>query len=488
MTKFTSDVVIGLEIHVQLDTRTKLFCGCATRPAGQKKDEPNTRTCEVCLGLPGSKPVLNRRAVDFALKLCLALGCTVDDELIFSRKSYFYPDLAKNYQISQFERPLGKGGNITLSSGKKINITRVHIEEDPASLVHPPGKAPYVLADYNRSGIPLCEIVTEPDMTSPDEAREFMKRLRAIIQYLDIFDESVGVIKADANISIKESGYVRSEIKNVTGFKEIERALYHEVERHRRAVKDGEALVLETRQWNAQKGVTTRMRTKETEMDYGYILEADLCVTRITSEWIRKQKAELPELPDEKEKRFIKKFGIDPADAEVISQERRLAELFEKTAQKVDAVLAARWLRHELCRVINYNKVAFENLKIDHTHLIELLLMVENRKISDPTAKKIMEELMHDAFSPKAYVKKHGLEVISGSGELEQWCRQAIDENKMAVDEYKEGNEKSLNYLVGQVMRRSKGKASPQEVSKIIQDALKKSYVKSSRKNQLPHN
>ncbi len=471
---FTSDVVIGLEIHVQLDTRTKLFCGCATRPVDPEKDGQNTRTCEVCLGLPGSKPVLNRRVVDFALKLCLALGCTIDDALIFSRKSYFYPDLAKNYQISQFERPLGKGGSVTLASGKKIRITRVHVEEDPASLIHPPGKAAATLADYNRSGIPLCEIVTEPDMTSPDEAREFMKRLRAIIQYLDIFDESTGVIKADANISIKASGYVRSEIKNVTGFKEIERALDHEVGRHKRAVKDGEKLVQDTRQWDAQRGMTARMRTKETEMDYGYILDADLCATAITKGWIQRQKEALPELPGQKEKRFVKEFRIDPSDAEVLAQERLLAELFEKTAQKVDAVLAARWLRRELVRVMNYNKLGFGDLKIDHTHLIELLLLVESRKISDPTAKKIMEDLMHDAFSPKDYVKKHGLEAISDAGELKAWCKEAVDVNKKAVEEYRQGNEKSLNFLVGQVMRKSKGKASPQDVSRLLREMLGK--------------
>lgn len=469
--QFTSDVVIGLEIHVQLDTNTKLFCGCATKPADLDSDAPNTRTCEVCLGLPGGKPVLNKRVVDFALKLCLALGCKIDSQLIFSRKSYFYPDLAKNYQISQFERPLGLGGEVVLSSGKKVGITRVHIEEDPASLVHTE-KGANVLADYNRSGIPLCEIVTEPDMTDPEEAREFMKRLRAIIDYIGIFDDQTGVIKADANISIKESGYVRSEIKNVTGFKEIERALFYEVDRQKKAVEDEEPLIPDTRQWNAERGTTTRMRTKETEMDYGYILDPNLCVTNITKKWIKQEQDSIPELPDAKEKRFVKELGIEAGDAAVIAQEKRLAELFEKTAEKVDPVLASRWLRRELTRVMNYNKIGFDNLKIDHSHLIELLSMVEKKEISDPTAKKIMEELMADAFSPCEYVKKHGLEVVSDSGEIEKWCKEAIAANQKAVDEFKAGNEKSFNFLVGQVMRASKGKASPQEVSKILRELL----------------
>src|SRR3989338_94144 len=248
MKHFTSDVVIGLEIHTELDTKTKLFCSCPTHGS----EEPNTRTCPTCLGMPGSKPLLNKKAVEFALKLCLALNCEISPELIFSRKSYFYPDMAKNYQISQYEIPLGKGGKLRLKEGKEVGITRVHMEEDPASLVHPAGmkESQYVLVDYNRSGNPLVEIVTEPDLESPDEARDFMKQLITVLDYLEIFDVNGGIIKADANISVKESGYTRVEIKNITGFKEIERALVYEVNRQKNELKHGK-IEQETRAWDS---------------------------------------------------------------------------------------------------------------------------------------------------------------------------------------------------------------------------------------------
>ncbi|MBI5398145.1 Asp-tRNA(Asn)/Glu-tRNA(Gln) amidotransferase GatCAB subunit B, partial [Candidatus Woesearchaeota archaeon] len=250
--KFTSDVVIGLEIHVQLNTKTKLFCGCAT----QGSEEPNTRTCDVCLGFPGSKPVLNEAALDGGLRLALALGCTISPKLIFSRKSYFYPDLSKNYQISQHELPLGTNGKLELQDGMVVRIARAHLEEDPASLIHQGSAGQgYVLIDYNRSGNPLCEIVTEPDMHGAEQAREFLNRLVSVLEYLEIFDLEYCIIKADANVSIRESGYVRAEIKNITGFKEIERALSFEVERQKRAVQHHERLVQETRGWDSAAGV-----------------------------------------------------------------------------------------------------------------------------------------------------------------------------------------------------------------------------------------
>ena len=250
---FNSDIVIGMEIHVELDTKTKLFCGCQRE--GKEDELPNTRTCAVCLGHPGSKPVLNKKAVLYALKICLATGCDISNELIFSRKSYFYPDMSKNYQISQYEIPLGTDGKIELESGKQIRLRRIHLEEDPASLVHPSGMfdSQFVLVDYNRSGNPLCEIVTEPDLTGPDEAREFMKKMVTILNYLEVFNIEKCIIKADANISIKESGYSRVEVKNVTGFKEIERALNYEISRQKQEVKSGMKIMQETRGWMQTK-------------------------------------------------------------------------------------------------------------------------------------------------------------------------------------------------------------------------------------------
>ncbi|MBU0536698.1 MAG: Asp-tRNA(Asn)/Glu-tRNA(Gln) amidotransferase subunit GatB [Nanoarchaeota archaeon] len=463
---FKSDIIIGLEIHVELDTETKLFCSCST----ENTEEPNMHTCQVCLGHPGAKPVLNRQAVEYAIKLCLALGCTISRNLVFSRKNYFYPDMAKNYQITQYEIPIGTGGKLRINDEKEVGLVRAHLEEDPASLVHPGSMAtsPFVLVDYNRSGRPLIEVVTKPEMHSPAEARDFMRKLITVLNYIGIFDQDNCIIKADANVSIKESGYIRSEVKNITGFKEIERALKYEVERQKKSFAAGENFVQDTRAWDSEKGVSSRLRTKETEADYGYILDPDLVVTDITDDWVEEVKKDMPELAQDKITKFIEKYKIDRADAEVIAQERELAEMFEKVARKVDPVLAARWMRRELVRVMNYNNKTFEDIPINETHMIELLEMVDKKEITENVAKKIIEKLMVDAFSPRDYVKSLGLRVMSDVSELEDICKKVISENKQAVDEYKAGNEKSFNYLIGQVMKFTKGQAAPGEVHKLL--------------------
>jgi len=468
--KFSSDIVIGLEIHVELDTETKLFCGCSTANA-----EPNTHCCEVCLGHPGSKPVINKKAIDFALKLALALNCNISSQLIFSRKSYFYPDMAKNYQITQYEIPLGKGGELKLKSGKPIGIVRVHIEEDPASLVHEGGMhvAKTVLVDYNRSGRPLVEIVTQPDLESPDEARDFMRELIRILTYLKIFDLNKGIIKADANVSIRESGYVRSEVKNITGFKEIERALNYEVERQRRAVKEGVHLKQETRSWDSAEGITRELRTKETEEDYGYIFDPDLVVTEITQDMIKKAKAELPELAQEKVEKFIEKYKIDKVDAEVLSQHLDLAELFERIAKKVEPVFTARWLRKELLRVLNYNKLTLEKSAIDEKNLTALLKLLIDKKITPQIGRKLIEDLVLTSFDVEDRVKKEGLAAVSDTAELEKLCKEAIEENPRAIEDYKSGEEKALNFVIGQVMKKTKGKATPNHVRKILKQLVR---------------
>ena len=468
--EFNTDVVIGLEIHLELATDTKLFCSCSTHGS----DEPNTRTCPVCLGHPGSKPVLNKKAVEYAIKLALALESDIASELVFSRKSYFYPDMSKNYQISQYELPLASNGKVRLSSGKEIRLTRLHMEEDPASLVHPAGmqNSNHVLVDYNRSGDPLVEIVTEPDMASPEEAREFMKKLISVVEYLEIFDINRCIVKADANVSIKEGGYVRSEIKNVTGFKEIEKALFYEVARQKEAVKNSESLVMDTRTWDTNAGITKRVRIKETEADYGYIIDPDLVITDISSLWVEKIRQDIPELAEEKAKRYVDELKLSEVDAEVISAEKKLAWLFEKVAEKIDPLLAAKWLRRELVRVMNYNKKEYEDLEIDENHLIDLLKLVEEKKITDNTARKIMERLMDEPFNVYQYVKEQGLEAVSDTGELEKFCKEVIDENPSAVQDYKNGTQKSFNFLVGQVMRKTKGKATPAEVTELLKKLI----------------
>jgi len=464
--KFKSEVVIGLECHVELNTNTKLFCGCPTKG----DEEPNTRTCPVCLGHPGSKPVLNKKAVEYAIKLCLALNCKLNKELIFSRKSYFYPDMSKNYQITQYEIPLGENGNLKLKSGKEIGITRVHMEEDPASLIHPAGmqQSSYVLVDYNRSGNPLLEIVTKPELESAEEARDFMKQLITTLGYLKIFDISNGIIKADANISIRESDYTRVEIKNITGFKEIERALNYETARQKSSVEEGKSIEQETRSWDSEKGVTFLLRKKETEDDYGYILDPDLVKTEITGELADEIKREMPELAHDKVKKFITKHKIKKEDAEILAAEKELAELFEKVAEEIDPLLAAKWLRRELVRVLNYNKKGIHETEMNEKHMIQLLKLIENKKITENVAQKLLEKLIEKPFDVNEYVKKEKLEAVSDSGELEKYCKEAIKENPQAVEDYKNGEEKALNFIVGSVMQKTKGKATPKEVNEIL--------------------
>ncbi|MFP4402728.1 MAG: Asp-tRNA(Asn)/Glu-tRNA(Gln) amidotransferase subunit GatB [Candidatus Woesearchaeota archaeon] len=471
---FNSDIVIGLEIHVELNTNTKLFCGC-TRIVNE--DElPNTRVCEICLGQPGCKPKLNKKALEYSLKLALALNCNVTNKLIFSRKSYFYPDMAKNYQISQFEEPLGLNGFIELSDGEKINLTRIHIEEDPASLVHPNGmhSSNYVLIDYNRSGNCLCEIVTNPEIKSANQAREFMKNLISILKYLKIYDPKTCIIKADANISIKESNYVRAEVKNITGFKEIQKAIEYEIKRQKQDLKEGKQLIQETRNWDSKLQITKRIRVKETEDDYGYIIDPDLVSINITEEMIKKIKENLPELATNKTKRYINDYKLNETDSKVIAQTYELASIFEKVIKKVNPILAAKWLRRELVRVMNYNKIEFEDLKINIQNLTDLLNLVENKKITENVAQKILEELVIKDFNVIEYVREKNLELVNDSSLIEEYCVSAIKESKNAVDDYLSGNEKSLNFIVGIVMKKSKGRASPKEVKDLILKLIKK--------------
>lgn len=470
--KFTSDVVIGLEIHVELNTNTKLFCSCPTHSKKGKEDVPNSRTCQVCLGHPGSKPVLNKKVVEYAVKLGLAMNCEIDNELVFSRKSYFYPDNSKNYQITQYEQPLCNHGKVKLKSGKVVGITRIHIEEDPASLTHPASmhNSEYVLVDYNRSGNPLCEIVTEPDMTSPDEAREFMNKLLTILEYLEIFDVNNGIIKADANISIKESGYVRSEVKNVTGFKDIERALVYEIQRQKQAIAEGEALIQDTRGWDSEHGITRRLRTKETEDDYGYIIDPDLVVTDVTDEFIAEIKANLPELADEKLEKFITEHNIDAETAEILSKDKELAKVFEEVVEvgKINSDLASKWVRRELQRVLNYNKKKFSEVALESKHFIDLLSLVQDNKITEQVAQKILNELVLNPLDVMSHVKEKGLEKIDDDSLIDDIAKEVIKEQSENVAKYKAGEEKLLNFLVGQVMRKSKGAANPSKAKESL--------------------
>ncbi len=443
-------VKIGLEIHVQLNTRTKIFCSCPNSVS----ESPNTLVCDICLGMPGSKPSFNKEVLTQSLKIAIALGCKINNSIFFSRKSYFYPDMPKNFQVSQFEIPLAEHGEL-----EDIKIREIHMEEDPGRLVHSAG---FTFADYNRSGVPLVEIVTEPDFKTPEQVRDWLNKLIVILEYLGVyFRASESSLRADANVSINDGE--RVEIKNIGGVKDIERALNFEIER-----QQVESATLETRGWDADKGITIPLRKKETEEDYGYIFEPDLTEFEISKELIADVKAKLPELAIEKANRFIKHYKIDASDAHVLTQEILIAELFEKVAAKVDPVLAARWLRHDLLKLLNYNKKTLKDLELDETHIIDLLSLIESKKITDTVAKDTMTKLIDRPFDVKKYVKDNNLAIVSDSSDLDNICVEVIKENPNAVNDFKAGKQEALNFLFGAVMKKTKGRADPEVVKKLL--------------------
>ena len=464
---FSYDVVIGLEVHAELNTRTKLFCACPRTGS----EVPNTLTCPVCLGHPGSRPVLNEQALVRALKVCKALGCSVDDSLVFSRKSYFYPDMSKNFQITQFREPLGMNGSLPLSADVSVGLSRVHLEEDPAALGHPQGMggSEYVLIDYNRAGRALVEIVTQPQITSPSQAREFLTSLVQVLEYLEVFDAD-SVIKADANVSIRESEFVRVEIKNITGFKEVERALAHEIARQRATLLQGGEVVQETRAWNAARRTTSRMRTKEQEADYGYIFEPDLRV--ISGMQARAQEIVIPELGFVRAQRFVSQYGLSVSDAQVMSSDRLLADLFESLSKEHDAVSVARWLRRELLRVLNYAGLSVRESPLSEESLSAVIGLVCAGEVSERTGQELMELLVEEEFDVEEYVKKQGLLQVTDEDAITSLCEEVIEEFTEAVADVRAGEEKALNFLVGQVMRKSKGTAEPESTREILRSLI----------------
>tara|TARA_Y100000310_G_scaffold345160_1_gene462275 strand:+ start:12720 stop:14099 length:1380 start_codon:yes stop_codon:yes gene_type:complete len=457
---------MGIEVHIQLTTNTKLMCSCN---ANWQNKDPNTVTCNTCLALPGSKPTLNKKAIEYGVKIASALNCKIPKNMLISRKNYFYVDLPSNFQRTQFEVSLGEKGVLEFE-GKKVGISRINLEEDPGRIVYEGGdisKAHYSLIDYNRAGVPLCEIVTEPVFKNPNEVRDFLKKLTTLLEYLDVFNSKLdGTMRVDANIS---TGGERVELKNITSFKDIEKALTYEIQRQEKE----KPKIQETRGWDSVKGKSVLLRKKETEDDYGFIIDTDLVNIEITKDILSNAKKEIPELAHEKVKRYLKEFKLDKKDAEILSQEYRLAVLFEKIAKEISPILAARWLRRELLRVLNYNKKTIHDLEIDEKHLIDLLNLVEKNQITDTNAQKILEKLIDKPFDVKEYVKKQGLKVISKEGELGKICDEVLKKNKQAIEDYKKGEEKALNFIVGQVMRETKGQAKPEVVRKILIEKIK---------------
>ncbi|MFO7794296.1 MAG: Asp-tRNA(Asn)/Glu-tRNA(Gln) amidotransferase subunit GatB [Candidatus Nanohaloarchaea archaeon] len=464
-------VMIGLETHVQLDTKSKLFCGCRN----SKDEEPNENVCETCLGMPGSKPRINGKVLKQALKTSLALECDVNEDYFFSRKTYFYPDMSKNYQITQFELPVGEKGEFEVKvEDDKINvgITRLHIEEDPAKLVHEGGsvkKSDYTKVDYNRAGTPLLEIVTDPDFETPEQARAYLQQLSQMLEYLGIYDpESDFAIKSDANISIE--GGERIEVKNITGTSDIEKALNYEISRQKQMKKRGKEITQETRGFNPGMGSTEKMREKETEEDYGYIFDPDLTRQRNNDNKIKQASKEIPELPKEKLERYMSK-GLKPKMAEALVSDPEIADLFEMLESDFDSVMTASLLTGDLKKVLNYHEIRFSESGLKKKWFKHLLKLVEEEKISDRNAEEALREAVDNPRPFKKIVEDEDL-LKSGEDETAQVVEQVIEEEDDAVEDYHDGDEGALNYLVGQVMSTSGGKADPKNARELLKEQL----------------
>ena len=478
------EVVIGLEIHIQLMTKAKIFCQCSTDYIGK---EPNTNTCPVCLGFPGSLPVLNKKVLEFAVRTSVALNCKINQVSRFHRKNYFYPDLPKAYQISQYDTPLGIGGYMGISlpeskEKRKIRITRVHIEEDAGKLVHEGDitSSSYSLADYNRCGIPLAEIVTEPDFRSPEEARIFLMKLRSIVQHLGVCDGNMeeGSMRCDANISLRDAKSsalgIKVEIKNMNSFKAVKKALQFEVERQKKLMAGGGKIIQETRHWDESNNITVSMRSKEEAHDYRYFPEPDLLPLKVDLKMVDEIRKSLPELPEARRKRFIKDYQIPEYDAEILTSSKALGDYYERAVSLCnDKKVLSNWIMGELMRHLNEEKVEIEDSPISPEKLARMLKLMDEGIISGKMAKNVFEKMFKTGKDASQIVKESGITQITDEGELIKIVDKVINENPKSVDDFSEGKEKALNFLVGQVMRYTKGRAKPDFVFEAIKQRIK---------------
>ncbi|MCW4015396.1 MAG: Asp-tRNA(Asn)/Glu-tRNA(Gln) amidotransferase subunit GatB [Candidatus Bathyarchaeota archaeon] len=477
-TKNQNEVRIGLEVHVQLTSlKTKLFCGCSSDYKGK---DPNSLVCPVCLGIPGALPVLNANSVDYAVMVALALNSKVSECMFFFRKNYYYPDMPKNFQISQYDQaggvPLAVGGFLVIDVGtkrKKVRIGRVHLEEDPGRLVHQGAidTSPYTLVDYNRSGIALLEIVTEPDLDSPKEARIFLQKLRSILEHLGIFAGRLeGSIRCDANISL--TGGTRVEVKNISSFKEVERALSFEIMRQKNLVKKGLSVKHETRHWDESRRVTISLRMKEKEHDYRYFPEPDLVPITITEDFVENVKEKMPELPEARISRFVDAYGLPQYDAEVLVSDKALADFFECTVKLYDKPKeVSNWMMGDLLRNLNENNLVLTDCKITPEHLVEMIKLIEEGVISGKIGKRVLPEMVLTGKQPSLIIKEKGLVKISSRDALEGIVEQVFSEHPSCVEDAL-ADENAVHFLVGQLMRATKGKADPQLANQLIHEKL----------------
>ena len=474
--------VIGLEVHAELKTKTKAFCSCSTEFGA----EPNTHVCPVCLGMPGALPVLNKRVVEFAIRAGLALNCDIQKFNKMDRKNYFYPDLAKNYQISQWDEPICLGGHIDIRGNgekKRIGITRIHMEEDAGKLVHSGltiSTSDSSAVDYNRAGVPLIEIVSEPDMRSAAEARAYMEQLKAILEYTDVCDCKMqeGSLRCDANISVMPEGATefgtRAEIKNLNSFRALERAIEYEVERQIEIVEDGGHVVQETRTWDDANGVTLSMRSKEEAHDYRYFPEPDLVPINLDQAWIDEIKATLPELPSARKERLLTE-DVPEDNADIIVASKKVADYFDEGTKATKNLKAlSNWLIGDVAGYLNAEGIEIDDpeFKITPDHLGELVNLIDKGVLSSKLAKQVFAEMLKENEAPEALVKKLGLEQVSDAGELGKLVDEVIAANPQSIADFKAGKKKALGFLVGQIMKATHGKANPGMVNKMLMEKL----------------
>ncbi len=479
------EVVIGLEVHAQMLTDTKIFCGCSTKFGS----EPNTQTCPVCIGMPGVLPVLNRKVIEFAIKTGLATNCRISHYSRFARKNYFYPDLPKGYQISQYELPICEHGHIEIvveGDIKRIGITRIHMEEDAGKNIHESstsggsgGGGNYSFVDLNRAGVPLMEIVSEPDIRSPGEAVEYMKKLRAILRYLDVCDGNMeqGSLRCDANVSVRPSGQkefgVKVEIKNINSFRFVEKALDYEIRRQIKVLEEGGRIIQETRLWDSARDITESMRGKEEAHDYRYFPEPDLVPITVNQKWIDEIEASLPELPDKKRERFITTYGLPEYDAEILIADKKTADLFEEAVKGgAKPKHISNWIMSEGFKYQKQHGKEIYETYLKPIYLVSLSRLVETAVVSGTMAKSIIFEVMETGKPPEEIVKEKGLIQISDEGAIEKAVDDVIAKNQKEVERFKAGEEKLIGFFVGQVMKLTKGKANPQMVNELLKKKL----------------
>lgn len=473
------ETVIGLEVHVELQTKTKIFCGCSTEFGAP----PNTHTCPICLGHPGVLPVLNKEAVNFAMKAAMALNCEIAEYTKFDRKNYFYPDLPKAYQISQFDKPIGSNGWIEIEvdgKRKRIGITRVHLEEDAGKLNHLENDESS-LVDFNRVGVPLIEIVSEPDIRSPKEARAYLEKLKTIIQYTGVSDVKMeeGSLRCDANISLRPVGSqkfgTKTELKNLNSFRNVERALEYEQARQLELIQKGEKIVQQTMRWLENENRTKTMRTKEAAHDYRYFPEPDLVSLVIDEKWKEEVRASIPELPDARKERYQKEYGLSSYDAEILTSSKEIADYFEEAVQaKADAKLLSNWIITELLGYLNAEGKEITEIPMKPVHLAQMVQLIQDGTISTKIGKKVFKEMLTTGKDPKTIVEEKGLVQISDEGQIREIVMKVIQANPKSIEDYKGGKDRALGFLVGQVMKETRGKANPQLVNKLILEEIQK--------------